>query len=177
MLKRFLMVFAMASLMAGCSSGVKLNKAPVENQNAGSMSTQGAQSAVAPVAVNESTIEGKGPAGSHSVYFDFDKYVVKPEYQNVIENNANYLKADPRRHAVVEGNTDDRGSAESTWRSASGVPRRWSARWNCSASRRASSRPSATARKSRRRRAPVKKRAPRTAAPTSPSEKPHTGAA
>lgn len=112
MLKRFLMVFAMASLMAGCSSGVKLNKAPVENQNAGSMSTQGAQSAVAPVAVNESTIEGKGPAGSHSVYFDFDKYVVKPEYQNVIENNANYLKADPRRHAVVEGNTDDRGSAE-----------------------------------------------------------------
>jgi peptidoglycan-associated lipoprotein len=112
MLKRFLMAFAMVSLMAGCSSGVKLNKAPVENQNAGSMSTQGAQSAVAPVAVNESTIEGQGPAGSHSVYFDFDKYVVKPEYQNVIENNANYLKTDERRHAVVEGNTDDRGSAE-----------------------------------------------------------------
>jgi peptidoglycan-associated lipoprotein len=113
-MKRILLAFAVAALMAGCSSGVNLHKAPVEDQS-GSMSTQGnnaASSAVAPVNVGGSEQNAAGPAGSHVVYFDFDKYIVKPEYQGVIESNADYLKANKARHAVIEGNTDDVGSAE-----------------------------------------------------------------
>ena len=110
-MKRILLAFAVVALMAGCSSGVNLHKAPVDNQS-GSMSTQGATSAVAPVNANSSEQNAAGPAGSHVVYFDFDKYIVKPEYQGVIESNANFLKANQARHAVIEGNTDDVGSAE-----------------------------------------------------------------
>ncbi|MBU6501696.1 MAG: peptidoglycan-associated lipoprotein [Burkholderiaceae bacterium] len=111
MMKRMLLAFAVVALMAGCSSGVNLHKAPVDNQS-GSMSTQGATSAVAPVNANSSDQNAAGPAGSHVVYFDFDKYIVKPEYQGVIESNADFLKANKARHAVIEGNTDDVGSAE-----------------------------------------------------------------
>ncbi|TAM33912.1 MAG: OmpA family protein [Burkholderiaceae bacterium] len=114
MMKRILLAFAVVALMAGCSSGVNLHKAPVEDQS-GSMSTQGANtaaSAVAPVSATSSDQNAAGPAGSHVVYFDFDKYIVKPEFQGVIESNAGFLKTDRARHAVIEGNTDDVGSAE-----------------------------------------------------------------
>jgi peptidoglycan-associated lipoprotein len=116
-MKRILLAFAMVALMAGCSSGVNLHKVPVEDKT-GSLVTPGAdtgnaaKSAVAPVNLNGSEQNGAGPAGSHVVYFDFDKYIVKPEYQGVIESNANFLKAGKARHAVIEGNTDDVGSAE-----------------------------------------------------------------
>jgi peptidoglycan-associated lipoprotein len=38
--------------------------------------------------------DGAGPAGPNVVYFDYDSYVVKPEYQSVVENQARYLRAD-----------------------------------------------------------------------------------
>jgi peptidoglycan-associated lipoprotein len=46
------------------------------------------------------------------VYFDFDSYIVKPEFQSVIENHANYLKGHPDRNVKIQGNTDNRGGAE-----------------------------------------------------------------
>jgi peptidoglycan-associated lipoprotein len=46
------------------------------------------------------------------VYFDFDSYVVKPEYQPVVENHAKFLKADAKRKAMLEGHTDERGGRE-----------------------------------------------------------------
>ena len=116
-MKRILLAFAMVALMAGCSSGVNLNKAPVDDKS-GSLGTPGAdsnaaKSGVAPVDLSNSARDAAGPAGvDHSVYFDFDKYIVKPEYQGMVEAHARFLKADPKRHSVIEGNTDDRGSSE-----------------------------------------------------------------
>ena len=116
-MKRILLAFATVALMAGCSSGVNLKKAPVDDKS-GSLVTPGAdsnaaKSGVAPVDLSNSARDAAGPAGvDHSVYFDFDKYIVKPEYQGMIEAHARFLKADPKRHSVVEGNTDDRGSSE-----------------------------------------------------------------
>jgi peptidoglycan-associated lipoprotein len=46
-----------------------------------------------------------------SAYFDFDKYVVKPEFQNLLEKIATILKVENMK-VVLEGNTDERGSAE-----------------------------------------------------------------
>ena len=40
------------------------------------------------------------------VYFDFDKYNIKPEYQGVIEKHAQVLNDNPALTARVEGNTD-----------------------------------------------------------------------
>ena len=47
-----------------------------------------------------------------SVYYDFDKSDLRPEARPVIEANARYLLAHPDVKARVEGNADERGSAE-----------------------------------------------------------------
>jgi peptidoglycan-associated lipoprotein len=46
------------------------------------------------------------------VYFDYDSYVIKPEFQSLLEAHARFLKANGTRHIVVEGHTDERGGRE-----------------------------------------------------------------
>ena len=48
---------------------------------------------------------------SKSVYFDFDHYIVKPEYREIIQQQAEFLKANTSS-VTLEGNSDERGSAE-----------------------------------------------------------------
>lgn len=47
-----------------------------------------------------------------SIYFDFDKYEVKPEFRALIEAHAKYLNSHPDAKVMLQGNTDDRGSRE-----------------------------------------------------------------
>lgn len=47
-----------------------------------------------------------------SVYFDFDKSELKPEYRDVVQQQAAFLKAHKNDVVTVEGNADERGSAE-----------------------------------------------------------------
>jgi OOP family OmpA-OmpF porin len=47
-----------------------------------------------------------------SIYFDFDKYNVKPEFKDAVKKNADYLKANKASNVVIEGNTDERGTNE-----------------------------------------------------------------
>jgi len=49
---------------------------------------------------------------NRSVFFDFDKYVVKPEFDALVADHAKFLSANPNVAIKVEGNTDDRGGAE-----------------------------------------------------------------
>jgi peptidoglycan-associated lipoprotein len=57
-----------------------------------------------------------GPGGrpdlKHSVYYEFDKYDVKPEYRQLVEIHARWLKANPTARLTVEGNADEQGSRE-----------------------------------------------------------------
>lgn len=47
-----------------------------------------------------------------SVYFDFDKYVVKPEYQSIVQRQAEFVKTHRNVIVTLEGNADERGSNE-----------------------------------------------------------------
>lgn len=47
-----------------------------------------------------------------SIYFDFDKYDVKPEFRSLVEAHANYLKQNAEARVMLQGNADDRGSRE-----------------------------------------------------------------
>lgn len=113
-----------AALMAGCSSGVKLNDVPVEDKRGAAVAppavagtggqTGGAtQSRVAPVNVDPLAGQAQGPANvSRIVYFDYDSYVIKPEFQSVLDAHARFLKANATRNVVIEGHTDERGGRE-----------------------------------------------------------------
>jgi peptidoglycan-associated lipoprotein len=49
---------------------------------------------------------------NRSVFFDFDKYTVKPEFGTLVADHAKFLAANPNVAIKVEGNTDERGGAE-----------------------------------------------------------------
>lgn len=121
MKKRVFLAVAFAAVLAGCASGVKLDQPPVEDRNAtavtpgtGSTTTPGADtSRVAPVDADRAAGNLAGPANvSRIVYFDYDSNVIKPEFQQLIEAHARFLKTNGNRHVVIEGHTDERGGSE-----------------------------------------------------------------
>jgi peptidoglycan-associated lipoprotein len=70
-----------------------------------SPSNPGLSSAPGPV-----TKAGKPVA--NSVYFDYDKDEIKPKFRSLLEQHAQYLRANPAIKARIEGNSDERGSRE-----------------------------------------------------------------
>lgn len=49
---------------------------------------------------------------ARSVYFDFDQALLKKDFTGLIERHAKYLSSNPQLAIRIEGNTDERGSAE-----------------------------------------------------------------
>jgi len=49
---------------------------------------------------------------NQSVYFDFDRYIVKPEFRDVIQQHAKFIKENKNIIVTLEGNADERGSNE-----------------------------------------------------------------
>ena len=47
-----------------------------------------------------------------SVYFDFDKYVVKSEFNAALTAHGKYLSTAPALNVRIEGNSDERGGSE-----------------------------------------------------------------
>jgi peptidoglycan-associated lipoprotein len=122
MIKRVTFALTVLALVAGCSSGVKLDDVPVEDKtatstmggaNTGANSGSTGQSGVAGVDLNQSGRDGAGPVGvSRIVYFDYDSYVIKSEFQSLIEAHSRFIKTGQGRKVMIEGHTDERGGRE-----------------------------------------------------------------
>lgn len=129
-MNRFLLALACAALLVGCGSSVKLDDVAVEDKAGTLVGAQGAGSGaggatagaagsgtlasqgVAPVDLTKSGADAAVSQGPRIVYFDYDSFVIKPEFQGLIETHAGYLRADPARKAVIEGHTDETGGRE-----------------------------------------------------------------
>ena len=105
-------------LLAACST-VKLDDkaAPVEDRNTSSTAPAPASNANTGSvgAGNASTDPLNDPnsvLAKRSVYFDYDSYTVKSEYNGVVEAHGKYLASHPERKVVIQGNTDERGGSE-----------------------------------------------------------------
>lgn len=112
-------VLALATLLTACGSNVKLDDVPVESRTAtvvsgpSSGTATTATTGVAPVEIAASNSGAAGPAGVGKViYFDYDSFTLKPEFQNVVEAHARYMAANKNRKLAIEGHTDDRGGRE-----------------------------------------------------------------
>ncbi len=46
------------------------------------------------------------------IFFDYDSFVIKPEFQSVIDGHAKFLNANKTRRVTLEGHTDERGGRE-----------------------------------------------------------------
>ncbi len=51
-------------------------------------------------------------AGFEYIYFDFDKYEIKPEARKTLQSIAEVMKANPGYALRIEGNCDERGTVE-----------------------------------------------------------------
>lgn len=113
-----------ASTLAACASSVPLDQVPVVDrsgtavsplaQGSGSSPAQSGgadQRGVSPVQVAP-TDASQPAAMARVVYFDYDSFVVKPEYAATLEANAKYLAANRSRRLALEGHTDERGGRE-----------------------------------------------------------------
>ena len=121
-------VIAMAALLTACASGVKLDDVPVEDKagtnvtgvtgtgggaGAGGSTAGADRTTVKPVVIDGTNTQPMGPPGVGTVVlFDYDSFVIKPEYQALIDGHARHLKAAPARRLVVEGHTDETGGRE-----------------------------------------------------------------
>lgn len=85
---------------AGAAAGAGANGAATSGMN-GSGSMSEAQ-----------LYAGKPTAANATVYFDFDSYLVKPQYRPMLQKNADFLEGNAKRHVAIEGHTDARGSRE-----------------------------------------------------------------
>lgn len=108
-------LLAAAVALAGCSSKTKLD------DQAGTAGTGTAaydasstgQSTISGVDLSISPIDGEGPVNvAHTIYFDFDSYSVKPEYQATLKQHADFMRANRNITVTLEGHTDERGGRE-----------------------------------------------------------------
>ncbi len=117
-------LLVLAGALVACSS-VKLDDVAVEDRNAapvtggvgGAGGAQGSTGAVDPRGVTGVQVgqnqPGQPPVGvARVVYFDYDSFVIKPEFASLLEAHARHLKADNRRRIALEGHTDERGGRE-----------------------------------------------------------------
>ena len=103
--------------MFGCAT--EANQSTNSSANAQPATRTAASSAPAPAphSARDITI-GSGSGGMRtapmmrSVYYAYDQSDITPESRKVIEANAEYLRQNPKLKVVVEGNADERGSAE-----------------------------------------------------------------
>jgi len=124
----------LALLLTACASGVKLNEVPVVDKKASSVSNGSSNSGMSDINSSassssqqvqqpKSTVEpvnslgnentSAGPANVEKVvYFDYDSFTVKPEFQATIEAHAQFLKSNGRAKLSLEGHTDERGGRE-----------------------------------------------------------------
>jgi peptidoglycan-associated lipoprotein len=69
-------------------------------------------STVATVTLPEYLDPKSSLSAGRSLYFDFDDYSIKTEFSALVERHGKYLSTHPSVSIRVEGNADERGSAE-----------------------------------------------------------------
>ena len=52
------------------------------------------------------------PLFQRSVYFDYDSFVLKPQYASMLEAHGKFLSSKPKVKIMIQGHADERGSRE-----------------------------------------------------------------
>ncbi|MDR0576265.1 MAG: peptidoglycan-associated lipoprotein Pal [Candidatus Accumulibacter sp.] len=114
-MKRFVIPTLLVLLAAGCGSTPDAEQAaaPVETRggDAGQVATVTAGGMDSRRLPPELT-DPKSILSQRSIYFDYDKFDIKPEYRDLVAAHAKFLTGNRQFRMMIQGNTDDRGSRE-----------------------------------------------------------------
>jgi peptidoglycan-associated lipoprotein len=119
---RLVWIAVAAAALTACSSAVKLDNVPVEDRTGSSIGAGNTSAAtdgsavskggVAPVDLSKGKTDSALQNTTRIVYFDYDSFAIRSEFQAVIEAHAKFIKADRARKVTIEGHTDERGGRE-----------------------------------------------------------------
>jgi peptidoglycan-associated lipoprotein len=112
----------LALVLGACASKVRLDDGQISDAKGAQVnSTAANENANKPsdkldvkqVTVSDANTSAEAPKDvALLVYFDFDSYVIKPEFQGVIASHARYLGKNKSAKLSIEGHTDERGGRE-----------------------------------------------------------------
>jgi peptidoglycan-associated lipoprotein len=116
---RLISLAAAALFVVGCATTKLEEAAPITDKSGATKPAPATTPGADPRAVArvdaQPTDALNDPASAlakRSVFFDFDSFVVKPEYQSLVEAHGKYLTTNKGRRIMIEGNADERGSRE-----------------------------------------------------------------
>jgi peptidoglycan-associated lipoprotein len=131
-MRNWIIAAFMIAAVAGCASTGSEDAAPIEDK-APAATAPGAGTGATTSGTTTAPIGGvSGVAGAQAsgttsaaalkdprnilskrnIYFDYDQFTVKDEYKPIVEAHAKYLQANRGARAIVQGNTDERGTRE-----------------------------------------------------------------
>jgi peptidoglycan-associated lipoprotein len=114
-------LLATAALLAGCPKKNTTVETPSQGSTVPGAAGQGegAGGGITTTPLGEAGGAGgaggsqlTGPLAKHTIYFDFDKSEIKPEFADLIAAHAKNLTSHPNLKMRLEGNTDERGTRE-----------------------------------------------------------------
>ncbi|MBB5017307.1 peptidoglycan-associated lipoprotein [Chitinivorax tropicus] len=118
-MKKVLLSALVVSLLAACAStpAPEAPKAPVENKTQPQVEAPKADTAPAPTdGLSTSNLpphqDPNNKLSERSIYFDYDKYVVRDDHKALVEAHSKYLTEKRDLKVKIEGNADERGSRE-----------------------------------------------------------------
>jgi peptidoglycan-associated lipoprotein len=121
-MRNWFFILGFSALLAACGTSVPLSDVPVETAKTkevlkdqavvGSAVADINAKKIVPVDLGNKTNQDVVQASARVVYFDYDSYVIKPEFQSILSINARFAKANPDLKLALEGHTDDSGGRE-----------------------------------------------------------------
>lgn len=106
------------AVMAGCSSSGGTQDGSMNGTGGGTAGGMGAGGQ----GVSGGQVSGTQMGGGQqqqagipdvrTIYFDYDKDTIRPEFESVLNSHAQYLRNHPNSHVVLQGHADERGTRE-----------------------------------------------------------------
>ena len=117
---RLVTLSTLTLLLAACGSqppAPEQNPAGVESRTPGAVKIEGSPvTRVQPETFDPNSIaalkDPRSPLSKRSVYFDYDSYVVKDEFQALLAAHGKFLAGNAKMKMLLQGNADERGSRE-----------------------------------------------------------------
>ncbi|NHQ87058.1 peptidoglycan-associated lipoprotein Pal [Iodobacter sp. HSC-16F04] len=118
-MKKVALSLIMTALLAACASTPVPTTTPADNS--GSTNTSTTQPSTTPATVDltqgttKSFTELTDPnsiLSNRRVYFDFDSFIVRPDFHELVQAHAKYLNTHKDAKIILQGHTDERGTAE-----------------------------------------------------------------
>lgn len=118
-MKKVALSLIMTALLAACASTPVPTTTPADQGTNGSSSNSSANTNPAVVDLTQGQkkaftelTDPNSILSERRVYFDFDSFIVRPDFHELVQAHAKYLNTHKDAKVILQGHTDNRGTAE-----------------------------------------------------------------